>query len=801
MMRLTLRSLAARPLRTALSALAIVLGVALVSAALVLGATLKRGADALSASAYDGTDAAIVADMPFAPIVSDGQQAPPIPASVLATARATGGVGVAAGNVSDRAVLLGDDGKPVNDGLTFAEGVDATTPGASALTPFALRDGQWPHGGGEVAIEAGTADREGIGVGDDVRIAARGPAQTFRVSAIVRFSGVDSLGQKTSAVVFDLPTAQRLFDKRGRYDSVLVAARDGVDPAALRRDLATALPAQKVTTAAAEDRFSLDELSTVVSVVRTVLTAFGILAVLIGAFTILNTLSIAVAQRTRELALLRMVGGSRAQARRLVLAEALVLGLAASLTGLVAGFGLAKLLDGVLASVGLDLPHSGLVIAPSAIVVALAVGTLATLLAGLVPARRATRVTPLAALAQAGDGAGERRRGRLLAPLVAAVAWPSAKLGGVAGTLARRNALRHPGRTALTATALAVGVALMTLVLVATGGFRSFERSSLEHRIQAQQVVYGADGWSPIPDSVERAVARTPGVTAVTSLRQDGTLAFGGRERINAIDPATVGGLFDFDWVDGSPDTLRSLGADGAVLDSGFASEHHLAVGDRFAVTSSAGRRVALEVRGIERSPVLDMMNLGPITVSAQAFAAGGWASADRTITLADTTDPAALRRTVARFPEAQVDASADWIDTQLAGLDGVVALFGVLLALCVLVSLLGIANAMVLATFERTRELGLLRALGMSRRQLRRMVRAESIATALLGAALGVAAGLGLAAIVTALLADQGLQFVVPATGLVVFAVLAVLAGVVAAALPARRAARMDVLAALAHE
>jgi putative ABC transport system permease protein len=433
------------------------------------------------------------------------------------------------------------------------------------------------------------------------------------------------------------------------------------------------------------------------------------------------------------------------------------------------------------------------------VIVALAVGTLATLAAGLIPARRATRVEPVAALAQAADDT--RRRGRILGALVGALAWPSARLGGVAGTLARRNAQRNPGRTARTAAALAVGVALMTVVLVATAGFRSFERGSLEHRIQAAQVVYGADGWSPIPDTVEAAVADTPGVTAVTSLRQDGTLAFGGRERINAVDSATVGGLFDFDWVEGSPQTLRSLGADGAVLDSGFASEHDLAVGDRFAVTSSAGRRVPLVVRGIERSPVLDMMNLGPITVSAQAFADGGWSTQDRTITLVDTTDPAALGRTVARFPEAQVDRSADWIDAQLAGLDGVIALFGVLLALCVIVSLLGIANALVLATFERTRELGVLRALGMSRRQLRRMVRAESIVTALLGAVLGAVAGLGLAAIVTTLLAGQGLQFVVPVGGLVVFAVLAVVAGALAAALPARRAARMDVLAALAHE
>ncbi len=802
MIRLALSGLAARPLRTALSAAAIVLGVALVCAALTLGDTLRRGADALSASAYDGTDAAVVARMPFRPLVSDGHTAPPIPASVLDQVRAQPGVGLAAGAVTDRATLLGDDGKPLDGNRSFAEGLDSSTPGAERLTPFSLREGAWPRGDRQVAIDAGTAERHGLEVGSTVRVAGRGAARAFTVSALVRFGDADSLGGKTSALVFDLPTAQALLGRGDRYDSVLVAAADGTSGAELRRRLADALPAQKVTTAADQDRFSLDELHTVVGVVGAVLTAFGVLAVLVGAFTILNALSIAVAQRTRELALLRLVGGARGQVRRLVLAEALALGLGASIVGIGVGIGLARLLDGLLASMGLDLPEAGFVLAPSTIVVALLVGTLATLLAAIVPARRATRVQPVQALAQtAGAGGKVGLVGRLVTPLVSLVAAPGARLGGVAGRLARRNATRNPGRTATTAAALAVGVALMTVVSVATAGFKDWEIGSLQHRVQASQVVSGSDGWSPIPIELERAAAQAPGTTAVTSLRQDGVLAFGARERINAVDPTTVRGLFDFDWVAGSPATFAELGDDGAIVDAGFAREHDLEVGSRFGVVSPTGQRLTLQVRGIERSPVLDLLYLGPITVGLGTFAAGGFGADDATLTLVATDDPAALRAVVREFPAAQVAARDAWIDELATGLDAVLAVFGVLLALCVVVSLLGIVNALVLATFERTRELGTLRALGMSRRQLRRMVRHESIATALLGAVLGAVAGLGMAAILTAVFADEGLQFVVPAGTLVAFAVLAVVAGVVAAALPARRAARMDVLAALAWE
>jgi putative ABC transport system permease protein len=286
----------------------------------------------------------------------------------------------------------------------------------------------------------------------------------------------------------------------------------------------------------------------------------------------------------------------------------------------------------------------------------------------------------------------------------------------------------------------------------------------------------------------------------VTSLRTDGALAFGDEEGVNIVDPGTVGRLFDFDYQDGASTTLASLGADGAVVDEGWATEHRLGVGERFSITAPTGRELDLVVRGVETSPVIDALGLGPITIGTAA-ADGAFAGERNRWTLAQAADPAALRAAVAAFPDAKVQTTAAYAAEQAAVVDDLLAVFLVLLVLCVLVSLFGIVNALVLATFERTRELGTLRALGMSRRQMRRMVRHEGVITALLGAALGIAAGLGLAAAVTTAFAEEGLTFAVPAGTLGAFVLVAVLCGVLAAVLPARRAARMNVLEALAYE
>ncbi|HWM09949.1 MAG TPA: FtsX-like permease family protein [Solirubrobacteraceae bacterium] len=791
-MKVTLKGLAARPVRTLLSALAIVVGVAFVAAALTLTGAMRGAADSLSSAAYDGTDAVVVAKTAFDPGVDSFTEQPVLPAATLERVRSAPGVEVAVGDISDSAQIIGRDGDPVGTGPYFGSGFDAATPGAEALTPFRLADGRWAAGPGEVVIDQGTSENEDYALGSRIRVATRGEAREFEVVGIATFADVKSLGVATFAV-FDLDAAQTLFAKDG-YDRVLVAGDTRGVAAAAGSDAA-------VRSAAADDRFDLEGLKSFVDILRTILLAFAGVALLVGAFTIFNALSIAIAQRTRELGLLRMVGASRRQVRRGVLIEALAIGLGASLVGIVVGVLLASGLEGLFDAMGLSLPVAGLSLSGGTIVAGLLVGTGVTLVAALLPARRATRVPPVAALREAGEGGGRvRLPGRIVRFVTGLVARPSERLGGTAGSLARRNAMRHPGRTAATAAALLIGVALVTAVTVVANGLEDVSAGSLDRRVQAGTVISATDGWSPIDPAIERAAASAPGVTAVSSMRQDGALAFGQEEGVNGVDPATVTKVFAYDLTAGDEAAVAALGAGGALVDEGWAIEHGLAVGDRFEITAPRGDRLALTVRAIEESPVLDIMGLGPITISREAFD-GTFAAERNRFTLVAGGDVAAIEKAIAAFPEAEALSKADYIELQTQFIGQILAVLWVLLALAVIVSLFGIVNTLVLATFERRRELGTLRAMGMSRRQLRRMVRHESIITALMGALPGIAVGLGIAFAAVAALGEYGLEFVIPTGALVAVAAIAVLAGMAAAVLPARRASRTDVLAALAYE
>jgi putative ABC transport system permease protein len=789
MTKVVLKGLAARPLRTLLSALAIVVGVAFVCAALTFTGAMRGAADSLSSAAYDGTDAVVTAKTAFEPGMDSFAQQPTLPAAALDEVRGAQGVDVAVGDISDTAQIMGRDGKPLGDGPYFGSGLDARTPGAERLTPFRLGDGRWASGPGEVVIDQGSAEEADYAVGDRITVATRGKAREFEVVGIATFADVKSIGTATFAV-FDLAAAQTLFEKTGRYDRILVAG-----------ELDRAPAGAQMRSAAADDRFDLEGLKSFVDILRTILLAFAGVALLVGAFTIFNALSIAIAQRTRELGLLRMVGASRRQVRRMVLIEALAIGLAASAVGLGAGLLLASGLESLFSSMGLSLPIASMALGGGTIVAAMLVGVGVTLVAALLPARRATKVAPVAALREAGDAVSRvRLPGRVLRAVTGLVGRPSARLGGSAGKLARTNAMRHPGRTASTASALLIGVALVTAVTVVAKGLQDVSAGSLERRVQATAVVAAADGWTPIDPAIERAAAAAPGVTAVSSLAQDGALAFGDEESVNAVDPATVSELFAYDLKAGDEAAIAGLGRDGALVDDGWAAEHGLKVGEQFSITSPKGARVDLTVRAIEESPVLDVLSLGPITISREAFA-GAFAAERNRFTLVSGGDVAGLEKALAAFPEIEVSSKSQFITTQTEWIGQILAILWVLLALAVIVSLFGIVNTLVLATFERRRELGTLRAMGMSRRQLRRMVRHESVITALMGALPGIGVGLALAAAVVAALGEYGLEFVIPAPALVAVAVIAVLAGMAAAVLPARRAARTDVLAALAYE
>jgi putative ABC transport system permease protein len=801
MTRLTLRSLAARPLRTALTTLAIVLGVALVVGSLTLTDTQRRAADALSSASYDGTEAVVTAKTPFAIDMSEdwAAQRPTVDAAALDRVRALPQVATAVGDVTDmEAKIIGRDGKPLGDGPYFGIGFDAGTPGAEATTPFRLDGGRWASGPGEVVIARQTAEDEGYAIGDRIQVTGRGEARSFTITGLSRFGEVTSLGTATSAV-FDLEVAQDLFAKRDGFDAILVDGAKGVPAAEVREALSSALGSSaSVQSAAEHDRFTFDGLEMFIGIIRIVLLAFGAVAILVGALTIVNSLSITLAQRTRELGLLRLVGASRRQVLGAVLGEALVMGVLGSLAGLAVGYLLALGLQSLFEGMGLDLPQSEMVFATGTVVAGMLVGTLVTLVAGLVPAVRATRVPPVIALREAGEGS---RRvgivGRIISPVVSLLGRPAERLGGAAGSLARRNALRRPGRTAATAGALTVGVALVTVVAILAAGLRDTTERSLTDRVPASHLVTGTDGWSPTDPKVAAALAKVPGVEGVTTVRNDVASAFGDNERVNAID----GPQITFEYA-GAPARATELGTDGAIVDEGLAREHGLSVGESFELLSPKGERLELVVRAIETSPVMDGLDLGPITIGRAAF--DGAFESERSVLTAVAAGDAStadLRRALAAFPDAQVETRAAFVESRLADIDTLMAIFVVLLALAVIVSLFGIVNALILATFERRRELGMLAAVGMTRRQVRRMIRHESIVTALLGASTGVVAGLGLGVLVTRLLSDEGLTFAVPAGQLVVLGVVAVIAGVLAAIVPARRAAKLSPLTALAYE
>jgi putative ABC transport system permease protein len=386
--------------------------------------------------------------------------------------------------------------------------------------------------------------------------------------------------------------------------------------------------------------------------------------------------------------------------------------------------------------------------------------------------------------------------------LASVVGRPGERIGGVAGRLARRNAMRNPGRTAATAAALTIGVTLVVLVAAVGQGLRDVSTGAVEKAVRADYVVGPTDGWSPITPAAGAAVRSVAGVRLASSITQDEARVFGTKEGVNGINAATIGRLYRFDWREGSDASLARLGSDGALVDSTFAKTHRLHVGSRFAVTPPSGRSFKVVVRGVTVTPKLNPMQLGAINVSSAVFARAFAAQRERfTLVDAGPEAGAAMRARLAAFPDAELQTRSEFAHLQLSFIDSIMAIFYALLALAVIVSLFGIVNTLALSVLERTRELGVLRAIGMTRRQVRRMVRHESIVTALVGATMGVAAGLALAALVTTLLKDEGFRFAFPAGPIAVFAVIAVLAGIAAAILPARRAARLEPLAALQYE
>ncbi len=859
MTRFALKSLLGRKFRTVLTALAIVLGVAMISGTYVLTDTIDRAFSSIFADSYAGTDVVVSGKAADISVDFESPPVPPIDASLLEDIRGADSVEIAMGGIYDESntKIIGDNGKALNTNgaPSFGFGLD-TAPELSRFNPLNLLEGRWPSGDGEVVVDAGTADREDFVVGESIEISTLRPKQDFEVVGIAQYGDVKSLGTATFAI-FDVSTAQALFDRAGKFDAISIAGTEGTTPEQLIGAIQPLLPKDaQVKTGAEEAQDDQDDIATFTTFIRYFLLAFAGIALFVGSFVIFNTLSITVAQRTREFATLRTLGASRRQVLRSVLLEAFVIGFLASLIGLVLGLALAKGLEALFRALGLGLPVSETVFATRTVVVSLLVGTLITVIAGLFPAIRATRVPPIAAVREGAelpkgrsarftpyialvliavallllgysmfaDDVGTAQRllsiaggvlllfvgvamisSKLVRPLAAVVGLPARAIGGAPGALARRNSIRNPGRTAATAAALMIGVALVAFVATLANGMKASNREAIEDQIAADFIITSQDGYTPFVAGAGDAAAGAEGTDVVTHVRSEIAEIAGHGGYLTGIDPNRITEGYSFDWVEGSDATLASMGRDGMIVGENFAEDHDLAVGQRVTIQTGTSTSLEAEIAGIYKPPPFyPLLGAASITIGAFDELVERPRNQYTFVNVPGEPGEAArdeLERATAGYPDAKVQTRQEWIDKEDAEFDQFLVMLYVLLALSVIISLFGMVNTLVLSVFERTRELGMLRAVGMTRRQARRMIRHESVITALIGAALGLPLGIFLAVLVTRALGEFDVRFSVPTTQLVVLVVLSVIVGLLAAITPARRAAKLNPLEALHYE
>ncbi len=846
---LALKSLWARRFRALATTFAVVLGVAFVAGSYVLTDTIFAAFDEIFSESLTGTSVVVTAENP---VEQENGEVPTIAASLLPRVQRTPGVRLAAGAIFTPGGFFDAEGDKI--GNKFApKFISSTLP--DGLESLTYLEGHPPRGPAEASLDKAAAESSGLRLGERIRLIGQGSARSFRLVGFTRLGGASFGGASIAQVT--LPAAQRLTHKRGRFDQISVAAAGGVSATALKRRIGREMPAGiRVETAQESADRSSEEIRESLGFLQTFLLVFGFVAILVGSFLIFNTFSITVAQRVSEFGMLRTLGASRRQILAAVVVEALAIGLLGALIGIAGGFVAALLLNGLLELFEVDLPTTGLVMESRTVVVGLLVGIVVTVLSSLVPALRSTRVPPIAALqafappvtrrrraavlvaslllgvaglaavliglfggAEAGTAAALMGGGavvivfavslfspRLVPPLATVAGWPLERLRRLIGRLARENAQRNPSRTAVTAAALMIGLALVAFVTVFAAGLKSSVARVVDENFAGGLVIENSDGFSPIPAGAAAAARKLPGVESVATIRsaQAKLLGSGAGARVSAPSRG-IGDAVKIEWKQGGPATLRSLADGQAVLSDSFASEHGLEVGERFRLLSQTGARPAFTVAGTFSAK---LGVFGSILVT-QAAMARRFGQTEDTIDFVETEPGANAAKVQAlltagaerAFPTAEVLNQQELKESREEQVDQLVNLVYALLAMAIVISLFGIANTLALSIHERTRELGMLRAIGMSRRQVRTMIRYEAVITALIGAILGMVLGVIFAALISQPLKDEGFTLSYPIGSLAILLILAGLAGVVAAIAPARRASRLDVLDSLHYE
>lgn len=844
MLKLAWKGVLAHKLRLSLTAIAIVLGVAFVSGTLVFTDTLDRAFSGLFDEINATVDLYVRGETEFT------NEVVPIPAEVLDDVKAVPGIGNAAGTVQGFAQFIDANGDPVGgQAPTFGF---SWTPGAEDLSVLSIKQGRPPETGGEVMVDAGTADSNGFGIGDTVSVILVTGTEDFEIVGLAGFGTEDNLLGATLAI-FDEETAFRVFASPNEFASISAVGDGSVALESLVQRVDDILPEGfEAVTADVQSEDDQADFQEAIGFLNTALLVFAGIAVLVGGFIIYNTFSIIIAQRMKEMALLRAVGATSRQVTRMVVVEALLVGLVASAVGVLGGVGLTILIRTAFDAAGVGFPQGPLTIRPNTVIIGMLVGMIVTLFSAVIPARQASRIPPVAAISEATVGGPKSLRKRALAatiltalggvilfmglfgstgntlslvglgavvlffgvaglsPLIARrsarlIGAPLPHIYGVTGTLARENSVRRPRRTAATASALMIGVAVVSVVAILA--------SSIKQSITEQIT----ENFGTVDFQIQASAFRDPSVTGVSPAAVDelsevpevevvSPMSFGfwrnedGSERqLISVDPDTLEDVFVADVQTGS---VAGLNDGGVLLQTDTADDLEVGVGDTVTME--------FPLTGVEELPVAGTFSgegLSSYLISNDDFR-------ERFsnklyfmvfVNLGEDVDQAAGRAAVETvlepYPNVELSDQAEFIENQKAQIDILLTVINALLLLAILIALLGIANTLALSIFERKRELGLLRAVGMTRRQVRRMIRWEAVITALYGAFLGLALGIVLGWAVVSALEDEGLTFGFPFQLLTTYVIAAAIGGVLASIWPSFRGAKTNVLEAISYE